>query len=388
MGGEFMASIEHLDDLPMTRLEMLLKDCLSERPDIAGRILSSEELSEYVQWMFANYGRNYQSTTRAMLPYFTPDNGMTRLAADLTAGRDGKRALHRLSRELAVQNDEGFLPRGQDVAVGRMLRYFPSQWHTTTYFQVFYAFSGECPIHFPNETLVLSNGSVLIVAPGVVHATPCYSDDSVLTFYMIRASLFQRVFWNQLGDGNLLGKFFRIALEGDEPTSYLYFETDNDPEIRRLLLRIYEEHQLEEPYAPQMINSLMRLLFLLILRRYEGTARLPRTECFFWKHQFSAILSYIQTHYQTATLDSVARKFNYSSKQVGRIVKDCTGEAFGDLVRGMKMKKAAELLLDRRYTPEQVAPLVGYATVNSFYRSFKEYYGLPPLGWVEQHTTT
>ena len=258
-----------------------------------------------------------------------------------------------------------------------MLRYFPSQWHTTTYFQVFYAFSGECPIHFQNETLVLRNGSVLIVAPGVVQATPCYADTE-----------WPRIREAGLGDGNLLGKFFRIALENDEPTSYLYFETDNDPEIRHLLLRIYEEHQLEEPYAPQMINSLMRLLFLLILRRYEGTARLPRTEYFFWKHQFSAILSYIQTHYQHATLDSVARKFNYSSKQVGRIVKDCTGEAFGDLVRGMKMKKVAELLLDRKYTPEQVAPLVGYATVNSFYRSFKDFYGLPPLEWVENQAAS
>ena len=383
-----MASVERLENLPMTQLETLLKSCLSERPDIAGRILSSEELSEYVQWMVSSYGRKYSGTTQAMLPYFTPGNDMTRLAAELTARPDNRKALAKLSRELAVQNDEGYLPPGQDVAVGRMLRYFPSQWHTTTYFQVYYAFSGACPIHFQNETILLKEGAVLIVAPNVVHAAPCYADDAVLAFYMIRASTFQRVFWNQMGDDNLLARFFRIALENDEPTSYLYFETDNDPEIRHLLLQIYEEHQREEPYAPQMINSLMRLLFLLILRRYEGTARLPRTEYFFWKHQFSAILSYIQTHYQHATLDSVAKRFNYSSKQVGRIVKDCTGEAFGDLVRSMKMKKAAELLLDRKYMPEQVSPLVGYATVNSFYRAFKEYYGLPPLEWVARQAAS
>ena len=134
-----------------------------------------------------------------------------------------------------------------------------------------------------------------------------------------------------------------------------------------------------------MINSLMRLFFLLILRRYEGTARLPRTEYFFWKHQFSAILSYIQTHYQHATLTKVAEKFNYSTKQVGRIVQDCTGENFGNLIRIMKMKKAAELLRDRRLPPEQVAELVGYATVNSFYRAFTDYYGMPPLEWVENN---
>ena len=80
----------------------------------------------------------------------------------------------------------------------------------------------------------------------------------------------------------------------------------------------------------------------------------------------------------------MAERFNYSTKQVRRIVKDCTGESFGDLVRQMKMKKAAALLLDRKYPPEQVAPLVGFATVNSFYRSFKDYYGLPPLEWVSK----
>ena len=35
----------------------------------------------------------------------------------------------------------------------------------------------------------------------------------------------------------------------------------------------------------------------------------------------------------------MAWKLNYSSKQVGHIVKDCTGKTFGDLVHGMKEKK-------------------------------------------------
>lgn len=377
-----MAKMENLDDLPMTRMEELLKGLIQERPDISGKILSSQELAEYVAWMITHYGQTYGNTTLEMLPYFTPDNGMTKLAEEVASKADSKKVLTQLSWELAEQNDEGYLPQSRDISVGRMLRYFPAQWHTTTYFQVFYAFSGECPIHFQNETIVLKNGAVLITAPGIVHACPCYADNAVLAFYMMRANIFRHVFWNQLGDDNLLSRFFRIGLESEFPTSYLYFETDNDPEVRHVLLQIYQEHQLEEPYSPQMINSLMRLFFLLILRRYEGTARLPRTEHFFWKHQFSAILSYIQTHYQEATLNSVAEKFNYSPKQVGRIVKDCTGESFGDLIRSMKMKKAAELLSDRHYPPEQVAPLVGFATVNSFYRSFKDYYGMPPLRWV------
>ena len=41
------------------------------------------------------------------------------------------------------------------------------------------------------------------------------------------------------------------------------------------------------------MNSMMTTFFLLLLQRYEGTAKLPRNEDFYWKHEFSAILSYI-----------------------------------------------------------------------------------------------
>ena len=53
-------------------------------------------------------------------------------------------------------------------------------------------------------------------------------------------------------------------------------------------------------------------------------------------------------------------------------------QAFG------KTKKAAELLLDRKYSPEQTAHLVGFSSTNSFYRSFRDYYGLPPIEWAEK----
>lgn len=379
-----MALVEHLDDLPMTPLEIQLKACMADREDIEGRILSSSELTEYIGWMVRTYGQTHAGATQAMLPYFTPDNAMTQMAAEFASARENQRALAKLTRELAEQNDADYIAQGRDISIGRMLRYYPAQWHTTTYFEVYYAFSGTCPIHFQNETIQMKNGAVLIVAPGVVHANPCYADDAVLAFYMIRVNTFRHVFWNQLGDDNLLSRFFRIALEGENPTSYLYFDTEDDRDIRRLMLQIYRENQEEQMYASQMVNSLMRLLFLLILRRYEGTARLPRTEYFFWKHQFSAILSYLQSHYQTATISEVARRFSYSTKQVGRIVRDCTGMAFGELVRDMKMKKAAELLRERNLPPEEVAAQTGYATVNSFYRSFTDYYGCPPLEWVRR----
>jgi len=379
-----MASVENLDDLPMTLLETLLKQCLEQRPDISGSVLSAEELRDYSLWLIHTYGHLHGKVTQEMLPFFTPDNEMTAIAAEIASEPSSRKSLTRLSAQLGRQDDHGYIAPGREISVGRMLRYYPAGWHTATYFTLFYCFSGSCPVHFKDEVITLSRGDVLIVAPGVIHASPCEADDSVLVFYMIRTSTFRHVFWEQIGEDNLLSKFFRLALESEQATSYLNFTTDDDPEIRRLMLQIYKEHQEDGPYARPMVSSLLRLFFLLLLRRYEGSARLPRTEYFFWKHQFSAILSYIQTHYQHATLQDVADRFHYSARQVGRIVKDYTGENYGDLVRGMKMKKAAQFLREEHLSSEETAYQVGFSTVNSFYRSFTDYYGMPPGEWVKQ----
>ena len=377
-----MANAENLESLAMTRLEELLKECMRERKDIEGRILTAQELYGYVSWMYHKYGHTYGKVTQEMLPFFTPDNAMTSLAEQLALSPENPRGLAGLSRLLAQQNEEEYIAREEDIAVGRMLRYFPGQWHTTSYVSVFYDFSGDCPIHFENEVVRLKKGSVLIVGPGVVHATPCYSDDAVLAFYMMRSRTFKSVFWNQLGEENLLTKFFHRALENDQSTSYLHFETGEDPQVRHVIYQVYRERQEDGPYASQMAGALMQLFFLLLLRGYEGTARLPRTGHFFWKHEFSGILSYIQTHYAHATLKEVGDRFGYSTRQVSRIVQDCTGETFGDLIRSLKMRRAAELLLERRLSPEDVAEQVGYSTVNSFYRAFKDAYGMPPASWA------
>ena len=59
-----------------------------------------------------------------------------------------------------------------------------------------------------------------------------------------------------------------------------------------------------------------------MLQRYESTARLPRSGDFYWKHEYSAILAYIQQHFAEAGIEDVARQFHYSTRQISRVVKD------------------------------------------------------------------
>ena len=239
-------------------------------------------------------------------------------------------------------------------------------------------------MHFTNEVVTVSPGTVLIVAPNVPHANPCYGDDRVLIYYCVRSSTFDEVFWNQIPSGNLMSGFFRQALGGKQPNSYLHFETNEDPEIRDLLEGIFLEYQGDQEYSSKLMNAYLAACLILLLRRHEGSVRLPRSEDFYWKHEYSAILSSIQTDFATVRLEDLAKQFHYSEKQIRRIVLNSTGMSYSDLVTKLRMERAALLLRRRTTTTEEIAAATGYASVSSFYRSFTRYFGCTPLKYQKR----
>lgn len=218
-----------------------------------------------------------------------------------------------------------------------MMRYMPAHWHTSDSFELYYVFSGECPIHFPEETVVCHPGSVLIAAPGALHATPCYGDDRVLITSIIRASTFEQVFWNQLNSQNLMSVFFRQALHQGNPAAYLWFDAPRDRELEDLLTHIRRELEQGLSYSSQMANTLMSAFFILLLRRYEQTAQLPRTGNLRWKREFTSLFQYIQDHAATTSLPEIAAQ-------------------------------------------------TGYSGVNSFYRAFEQYYSCSPGSYRRSET--
>lgn len=379
-----MTTFPSLNNLPMTVLEQKLKQYLMQRTDVQDHILTSQELVEYIRWMAQTHGQpsGISVTDISIQPQGVD---LSEIADRILSTPTDDQSLSLLASNYSRQSEERYILVDHDISVGRMLRYMPSHWHTNTYFEIYYAFSGDCPIHFQDEIITLKQGTVLILAPSAVHASPCFSDDGVLVYYIVRTSTFDQVFWNQIPSDSLMATFFRQALSGQHPSSYLHFETGDDADIHRLLLQIYHEYYLDEPYKAQLLNALMSTFFILLLRRYEGTARLPRTENFFWKHEFSAILSHIQANYATVTQTELAQQFHYSERQIGRIVQNCMGMTYNQLIFKLRMEKAAALLR-QKVAIEAISNAVGYSTVSSFYRAFTRYYSCTPAEYQSKTT--
>ena len=92
-----------------------------------------------------------------------------------------------------------------------------------------------------------------------------------------------------------------------------------------------------------------------------------------------AMLNFIQTNYQTVTLEAVANQFHLSEPYISKYIKDKSGKTFGEHVCGIRMKKAKVLLKNGNMTVENVSYSVGYQNVEHFCRSFKKNFNMTPL---------
>ncbi len=367
-----------METYPLTVLEQRLKAHYLERPDMWDRLVDSRELSEYITWLAET------EPAQTISPETVTPRNFTELAEQVNQRPEDPRTARSLSDLYARHREDRFVLAGADLMYGRMFRYMPAHWHTNDYFELYYCRSGTCPIYLDSETLPLHHGDVLILAPNVRHASPCYRDDAVLDYYGLRSSTFDRVFWNQLPADSLMSTFFRQALSQSKYPAYLQFDTAGDPALENVLDQINGEREHPESYAEQYLNLLMSLFFLKLFRGYEKTARLPRTDSFFWKHEFSAIFSFIQTHFADRTQTETAAEFGYSERQLNRIVKNCTGDTYAHLILKLRMERAA-LLLKNGADIASAAELCGYAALPSFYRAFTSYHQCTPAEYRKAH---
>ena len=95
--------------------------------------------------------------------------------------------------------------------------------------------------------------------------------------------------------------------------------------------------------------------------------------------RMTEIRNYIQTNYQTVTLEELSEKFFLSKPYLSKYIREKSGSTFGELVKKARMKKARTLLKNSSMTVEAVAESVGYQNVEHFNRLFKKAYGITPL---------
>lgn len=379
--------LKEMLEQPLSREEIKLLNLTKEFTNNQKEILSSDEYLDVLISVFGQYKEDsLHDSTQTSDSYALSRTSRGPFADYFT---EKLRTLDpvdfkiELEKIFSRQKELIFISNGGNISASLLTQGFPAHWRVNDYFDVIYVFQGECRYYFPTITLNLRAGDFLIIPPEISHGEICISEDNKTISCAIRSSAFSQMFFNLFSDNAFLQSFFYRILSGDQSIEYLYFttgSTDNttDSVLDDLFFRLLEEQFSDQPYHHKMTDSFMSLIFVHLLRYYESCLLLPPTASFHWKAEYAEIFRYIAAHFTTVSLDELAQHFHYSRRQLMRIIQECTGTNFIQMIRAMKMQQAKDLLLETSLIVEEISLRCGYENLSSFSRVFSGYFGCTP----------
>ena len=284
----------------------------------------------------------------------------------------------------AELEEDLFFQSGFDTELYRHLRYLPANWHSHSFLEVVCVVQGNCTNYILEQELHMQEGDICIIAPGTVHAISAFTDDCIVFNIILRTSSFEQAFFGTLSENDILSDFFMRSLYHSKTSPYLYFRTGRDRDLFNFIGYAYHEFKGNHQYKNRMLNSIITTFFILLLRNHGAHVIIPETEKHSGDENLIFILKYIQEHYCTVTLKELSEFFNYSERQLQRIIKSSTGMSFSDNIQKLKMHQAARLLANPDISVAAIAEELGYANPGNFRYVFKKYYGMTPMEYRMQ----
>lgn len=100
------------------------------------------------------------------------------------------------------------------------------------------------------------------------------------------------------------------------------------------------------------------------------------------------VLNFIRENFSNnkMSLQFVSDSLFLTPPYLSKLVKEKTGITFTDYLNKLRINKSIKLLLsDNNYSIKSIASMVGYSTQHYFSRAFKNYTGLSPVNYRNEH---
>lgn len=85
------------------------------------------------------------------------------------------------------------------------------------------------------------------------------------------------------------------------------------------------------------------------------------------------------------SVEMLATNVGMSRVHMHRKLKELTNQSARDFIRGIRLKQAAALLSDKKFTISEVAYATGFSNLSHFSNSFKEFYGISPKEYLNKN---
>ena len=86
-------------------------------------------------------------------------------------------------------------------------------------------------------------------------------------------------------------------------------------------------------------------------------------------------------------VEMITQEVGISRVHLYRKMKELTNQSMRDFIRNVRLKQAATLLSEKKYSVSEVVEMTGFTRVSNFSTLFKNMYGMSPLAYRDaKHT--
>lgn len=259
--------------------------------------------------------------------------------------------------------------------------------HNHNYVEIVYVAAGDCVNLFENTSFAMKTGDVCILAPNSLHALSCTDDGSCIINMMVNRRFFDKRFLSLLRGGELLIQYLEGILFEREISPYILFPTGQDPWLQELARRMLTENTTRAYSYEYSIALLIGQFLLQLMREYETVAIVPSKSGNTQNDLIVGVLSYLNVHYNQATLAAMAQYFGYSPAYLSRMIREQTGKTFNTIISQIQMDRAVQMLSGGEKSLTEIALEVGCFDTSHFNKKFKAVYGISPRQFLEQKKT-
>ncbi|MBY9080731.1 helix-turn-helix transcriptional regulator [Paenibacillus sp. HN-1] len=267
-----------------------------------------------------------------------------------------------------------FLQNDLPVWVNRYTEDFMVPYHSHDFIEFCYVFEGTGFHHIGKETFPIHKGLLYVIPVGVAHvfrpATP--GRDSK-----------PPVVYNCLFDPKLAAKLslvleppiqeHLVSLENN--TLSYYSVIDHDGAIEAAMLMLHKEVTHPAVGSRTMLYALLNQLIVTVYRLKFIELEPAETTSADFQH----VIHYVEHNYnQAVTLTELSRLSGWSTRHLQRLFLTHTSQTFGSFLQNLRIQKSCELLRGSNLKISLISESVGYRSIDSFNKAFKQSVGFTP----------
>ncbi|MBY0098392.1 AraC family transcriptional regulator [Mesobacillus maritimus] len=233
--------------------------------------------------------------------------------------------------------------------------------HYHDHFQILYALEGEGVITLDGQSYDFSKDKVVLINTHTVHSIKATTKLTVLVLAFSVPDL-------KLGLQEEL-----VSLLQSESK---HFELDlfTASEIRPLFRKMLFEQKNRDFFGQLSMPVYLLEIILLLLRQRDFTHVQDANDI-----RSIQIKDFIDTHYfENITAESLSNRFEISTRYMNDIFKRKFNDTPLQYLQKIRINKAKELLLQTNKDIVSICFEVGYETLSTFYRTFRNLVGISP----------